>query len=46
MHQCIKLFYFGMTLYMFRSVFHPIIRSSKLYIQQHAYVKLILLSAC
>jgi hypothetical protein len=45
MHQCIKLFYFGMTLYMFRSVFPSIIRSSRLYIQQQASVKQILLSA-
>ena len=31
------LFYFGMTLYMFQTVFPSIIRSSKLYIQQQAY---------
>ena len=37
-------FYFGMTLYMFRTVFPSIIRSSRLYIQQQAYVKQILLS--
>jgi len=24
MHQCIKLFYFGMTLYMFRRSFRPL----------------------
>jgi len=41
-----NLFYFGMTLYMFRMVFPSIIRSSRLYIQQQAFVKLILLSAC
>ena len=35
-----------MTLYMFRTVFPSIIRSSSLYMQQHAYVKQILLSAC
>jgi len=29
-----NLFYFGMTLYMFRTVFPPIISSSRLYIQQ------------
>ena len=48
MHQCIKfiLFYFGVTLYMFRTVFPSIIISSKLYIQQQAFVKQILLSAC
>ena len=32
-HQCNKLFYFGMTLYMFRTIFPSIIRSSRLYIQ-------------
>jgi len=35
-----------MTLYMFRAVFPSIIRSSRLYIQQQAFVKQILLSAC
>jgi len=39
-------FYFGMTLYMFRTVFPSIIRSSRLYIQKQAFVKQILLSAC
>ena len=39
-----NLFYFGMTLYMFRTVFPSIIRSSRLYIQQQAYVRQILLS--
>jgi len=39
-------FIFGMTLYMFRTVFPSIIRSSRMYIQQQAYVKQILLSAC
>ena len=39
MHQCIKLFYFGMKLYMFLTVFPSIIRSSRLYIQQQAYVQ-------
>jgi len=34
-----NLFYFGMTLYMFRTVFPSIIRSWTLYIQQNAYVK-------
>jgi len=46
--RCISasnLFYFGMTLYMFRTVFPSIIRSSRLYIQQQACVKQILLSA-
>ena len=46
MHQCIKLFYFWMTLYTFRTVFPSIIRSSRPYIQQKAFVKQILLSAC
>jgi len=46
MHQCIKLFNFGMTLYMFRTVFPSIIRSSRLYIQQQAFVKQVLLTAC
>jgi len=41
-----NLFYFEMTLYMFRTVFPPIISSSRLYIQQQAFVKQILLSAC
>ena len=40
-----NLFYFGMTLYMFRAVPPSIIRSSRLYIQQQAFVKQILLSA-
>jgi len=39
-----NLFYFGITLYLFRAVF-PSIISSRLYIQQ-ASVKQILLSAC
>jgi len=41
-----NLFYFGMTLYTFRTVFPSVIRSSKLYIQQQAFFKQILLSAC
>ena len=39
MHQCIKCIYFRMTLYMFRTVFPSINRSSRLYIQQQAFVK-------
>jgi len=35
-----------MTLYMFRTIFPSIIRSSGLYIQQQEFVKQILLSAC
>ena len=38
-----NLFYFGMTLYMFWTVFPSIIRSSRLYIHQQAFVKQILL---
>ena len=37
MHQCIKLFYFGMTLYIFRTVFPSFISSSRLFIQQQAF---------
>jgi len=40
-----NLFYFGMTLYMFRTVFPSIIKSSRLYIQQQAFVKRILLAS-
>jgi len=46
MHRCPKFILFGVTLYMFRTVFTYIIRSSRLYIQQLACVKEILLSAC
>ena len=38
-----NLFYFGMTLYMFRTVFPTIIGSSRLYILQQAYVKQVML---
>jgi len=41
-----NLFYFGMALYMFRTVFPSTNRSSRLYIQQQTFVKQILLSAC
>ena len=41
-----NLFYFGMTRYMFRTIFASIIRGSRLYIQQQAFVKQILLSVC
>ena len=34
------------TLYMFRTVFQAIISSSRLYIQQKAFVKRILQAAC
>jgi hypothetical protein len=46
MHQLLKFIYFGVTLYVFRTVFLSIIRSSRLYIQQQVYVKQILLPAC
>jgi hypothetical protein len=39
MHQFLKCIYFDFTLYMFRTVFPSIIRSSRLYIQQQVYVK-------
>jgi len=39
-------FIFGMTLWMFRTVFPSIIRSSRMYIQQQAYVKQTLLTDC
>ena len=45
MHQRLKFILFEVTLYMFRTVFPPII-SSRLYIQQQAYVKQILPNAC
>ena len=40
MHQFLQfiLFYFGIKLYMFRTVFPSIIRSSRLYIQQRLYI--------
>jgi len=44
MHRCLKCILFIVTLYMFRTV--SIIRSSRLYIQQQACVKEVLLSAC
>jgi len=39
MHQCLKFILFGVTLDIYRTVFPSIIRSSRLYIQQHAFVK-------
>ena len=41
-----QIYFILEKLYMFRAVFPSIIRSSRLYIQQHAYVKQILLTAC
>jgi hypothetical protein len=38
MHNISNLFYFGTTLYLFRTTFPSIIRSLKLYIQQQVYV--------
>jgi len=45
MHNISNLFYSGITLYMFRTVFPSISRSSRLHIQQQVYVKQILLPA-
>ena len=41
-----NLFYFDVTLYMFRTVFPSVTRSSRLYIEQQEFVKQILLPAC
>jgi len=38
MHNISTLFYFGSTLYMFRTVFPSIIRRLRLYIQRQVYV--------
>jgi len=38
MHNITNLFYFGTTIYVFRTVFPPIIRNLKLYIQHQVYV--------
>jgi len=38
MHNILNLFYFGTTLYMFRTVFPTIIRSLRLRIQHQVYV--------
>jgi hypothetical protein len=38
MHNISNLFYFGTTIYMFRTVFPFIIRSLRLYIQHQVYV--------
>jgi hypothetical protein len=46
MHQFPKFIESELTLYMFRTVFLSIIRSSRLYIQQQVYVEQILLAAC
>ena len=37
-HNISNLLYFGTKLYMFQMVFPSIIRSLRLYIQQHVYV--------
>jgi len=41
-----EIYVIGVRLYMFRTVFPSIIRSSRLYILQEAFVKQILLFAC
>jgi hypothetical protein len=46
MHQFLKFVYFELTLYMFQTAFPSIIRSSRMYIQQQAYVRQILIPAC
>jgi len=46
MHQCIKFILLWNDIYIFRAVFPSIIRGSRLYIQQQAFIKQILLSAC
>jgi hypothetical protein len=38
MHNILNLFYFGTTLYMFRTVSPSIIRSLRLYMQHQLYV--------
>jgi len=38
MHNISNLFYFGTTLYMFRTVFPSIVRSLRLYKQHQVYV--------
>jgi len=38
MHNILNLFYFGTTLYMFRTASSSIIRSLRLYLQHHVYV--------
>jgi hypothetical protein len=45
MHNISNLFYFGTTLYMFRTVSSSIIRSPKMYIQHHTIQVLWLLAS-
>ena len=45
MHNISNLFYFGTTLYMFRTVFPSIIRSLRLYKQHHTILVLWLLAS-
>jgi len=45
MHNISNLFYFGTTLYMFRTAFPSIIRSLRLYIQHHTLQVLWLLAS-
>jgi len=46
MHQFLKFILFGITLYVFWTVFPSIIRSSRRCIEQQVYVKQILLPPC
>jgi hypothetical protein len=46
MHQFLEFIYFGLTIYTFRTVFPSIIRSSRLYIQQHTYVTDFIIAYC
>jgi hypothetical protein len=42
MHNILNLFYFGATLYMFRTVFSSIIRGLRMYIQHQVHVMQVL----
>ena len=46
MHQCIKFIYFRKTFYTFRTVLPSIINSSRLYIQQQAFVIQMTVAVC
>jgi len=46
MHNISNSFYFGTTLYMFRTVSPSIIRSLRLYIQHQVYAIQVMLTAC
>jgi len=45
MQNISNLFYFGTKLYMFRTVFPPIIRSLRLYVQHHHPIQVLWLLA-